>query len=426
MVKPVGGECNLRCAYCYYLPKTRLYPHSRFRMDEALLEEFTRQYIAAQRVPEVNFAWQGGEPLLIGSAFYERAVALQRRFRPTGVRITNALQTNGTLLDADWCRFFREHDFLIGLSLDGPREAHDAYRRDRAGRPTFSRVMEGLTALHEHGVAFNILTTVHAANADYPLEVYRFLRDEAGARFIQFIPIVERNAAHGCPSTGVSERSVSGAQYGRFLSTIFDEWVRRDVGQVFVQIFDVALAAWMGERPSLCVASPTCGTAMVLEHNGDLYACDHFVEPRYRLGNIAQTPLVELVGCAQQRAFGEAKRATLPQMCRSCPVLFACQGGCPKDRVLQTPQGEPGLNYLCEGYRAFFSHVDAGMRMMAAELRAGQPASNVILRLAEEEVAQQKRWARAERNDPCPCGSGRKFKHCHGRTRGSEHADAAL
>ncbi len=408
MVKPAGGECNLSCAYCYYLAKTHLYPHSRFRMDEALLEDFTRQYIAAQRVPEVTFAWQGGEPLLMGLPFYERALALQRRYRPAGMRIANALQTNGTLLDAAWCRFLRQHDFLIGLSLDGPRELHDAYRRDRAGRPTFERVMAGLAALHEHGVAFNILATVHAANAEHPLEVYRFLRDEAGARFIQFIPIVERSTGNGGTDAAVSSRSVRPAQYGRFLTAIFDEWVRRDVGEVFVQTFDMAL---------------------VLEHNGDLYACDHFVEPRYRLGNIAQTPLVELVGSAQQRAFGEAKRAALPQQCRSCAVLFACHGGCPKDRFLRTADGEAGLQYLCEGYRAFFTHVDHPMRLMAAELRQGRHARNVILRLAEEDAERSQRWARAERNAPCPCGSGRKFKHCHGRIgrmRGAEGTDAAI
>jgi uncharacterized protein len=416
MLKPRGPVCNLSCAYCYYLSKERLYPDGRFRMTDELLEAFTRQYIAAQRAPEVTFGWQGGEPTLMGLDFFRRAVELQRKYRREGVQVRNALQTNGTLLDDAWCRFFREHDFLIGLSLDGPRELHDACRVDKRGRPTFDRVMAGLALLKKHGVEFNVLTTVHAANAGHPLEVYRFLRDEAGARFIQFIPIVERDNETGFQEgERVTGRSVTGRQYGDFLIAIFDEWVQRDVGRVFVQIFDVALAAWAGQRPGLCVFEETCGTALVLEHNGDLYACDHFVEPRCRLGNVLETPLVELVGSEQQRRFGQAKRDALPRACRECAVRFVCHGGCPKNRVLHTADGEPGLNYLCEGYKAFFTHVDRPMRLMAAELRAGRPPANVMLILAQEEAELERRFARARRNDPCPCGSGLKFKHCHGR-----------
>jgi uncharacterized protein len=416
MLKPCGPVCNLGCSYCYYLSKERLYPDGHFCMTDGLLETFTRQYIEAQHVPEVTFGWQGGEPTLVGLDFFRLAVELQQKVRRPGTVVRNAVQTNGTLLNDEWCRFFREHGFLVGLSLDGPRELHDAYRVDKRGQPTFDRVMAGLALLKKHGVEFNVLTTVHAANAGHPLDVYRFLRDEVGARFIQFIPIVQRDNETGFQEgERVTERSVTGRQYGDFLIAVFDEWVRRDVGRVFVQIFDVALATWMGQRPGLCVFEETCGTALVLEHNGDLYACDHFVEPRCRLGNVLETPLVELVGSEQQRRFGLAKRDGLPRACRECAVRFVCHGGCPKNRVARTPDGEPGLNYLCEGYRAFFAHVDRPMRMMRAELRAGRPPANVMLALAQEEAELQRRLAHARRNDPCPCGSGLKFKHCHGR-----------
>ena len=421
MLKPRGPICNLECAYCYYLSKERLYPGSRFRMSETLLEEFTRQYIEAQRVPEVTFGWQGGEPTLMGLDFFQRAVEFQRKYCRPGMRILNTLQTNGTLLDDAWCRFFRAHNFLIGLSLDGPREVHDAYRVDKGGSPTFDRVMAGAALLKKHRVEFNILTTVHAANAEHPLEVYRFLRDEVGAPFVQFIPIVQRDNTTGFQEgEGVTERSVTGRQYGDFLIAIFDEWVRQDVGRVFVQIFDVALAARLGQRPGLCLFEETCGTAMVLEHNGDLYACDHFVEPRWRLGNIRETPLIEMVGSEQQRRFGLAKRDALPRFCRTCEVRFVCNGACPKNRILRTPDGEPGLNTLCEGYKAFFTHIERPMRIMAEELKAGRPPANIMRISAEEEAETQRRFAHARRNDPCPCGSGRKFKHCHGRRRPSD------
>ncbi|GIV79803.1 anaerobic sulfatase maturase [Litorilinea aerophila] len=416
MMKPRGAICNLDCKYCYFLSKEALYPGSRFRMGEDLLEEYTRQYIEAQQVPEVTFAWQGGEPTLMGLDFFKRAVELQQKYRKPGMRIYNAFQTNGVLLNDDWGRFFHEHDFLIGISIDGPEDIHDFYRVDKGGQPTFRRVMAGLEILKKHRVEFNVLTTVHAANAPHPLRVYRFLRDEAGARFIQFIPIVERDNGTGFQEGDrVTERSVTGRQYGEFLCAIFDEWVRRDVGRVFVQIFDVALAAWSGHRPGLCVFEETCGNALALEHNGDLYSCDHFVEPNYRLGNIQEIPLVEMVASPQQRQFGLDKRETLPRYCRECEVRFVCNGGCPKNRFITTPDGEPGLNYLCEGYRLFFNHIDRPMRIMAAELQAHRPPANVMGILAREEAELQRRLARAQRNDPCPCGSGRKFKHCHGR-----------
>ena len=379
MLKPRGSICNLDCRYCFYLDKEKLYPGAGFRMSDELLEEYTRQYIAAQRVPEVVFAWQGGEPTLMGLEFYRKAVALQEKYRRPGMRILNALQTNGTRLDDEWCAFFHEHHFLIGLSLDGPRPLHDAYRVDKGGQPTFDKVMAGLKLLQRHQVEFNILTCVHAANAEHPLAVYRFLRDEVGAAFIQFIPIVERvHPLHFQEGTQVSPHSVTGEAYGRFLNAVFDEWVRRDVGRVSVQIFDVALAIWLGEPPGLCIFDETCGRGLAMEHNGDVYSCDHFVEPRHQLGNMQLIPLADLAGSGKQRRFGLAKRDTLPRACRECPVLFACHGGCPKDRFLQTPEGEPGLNYLCAGYKAFFTHVNAPMKQIRNLIQQNRPVTDVM------------------------------------------------
>lgn len=388
MLKPRGAICNLHCAYCYFLSKTRLFPHSKFRMSEAVLEEFTRQYIAAHAgMDEVTFAWQGGEPTLMGLDFFRRAVKLQKQYAPAGMRVANTLQTNATLLDDAWCKFFRAHEFLVGVSLDGPRELHDAYRVDARGAPTFDRVRHGIARLQKHRVEFNILTTVHAANVPYPLQVYRFLRDEIGARFIQFIPIVERDNATGFQEGNtVTARSVTGKQYGDFLCAIFDAWVRRDVGRVFVQMFDVALGAWLGQRASLCVFAETCGDALVLEHNGDVFACDHFVEPRFKLGNLLEMPLVEMVNAPSQRKFGADKRDALPRYCRACVVQFVCNGGCPKDRVLTTPDGEAGLNFLCEGFKAFFTHIDRPMKTMAELIRRGRAPAEIMFLLAREQI----------------------------------------
>ncbi len=424
MTKPRGAICNLDCKYCYFLSKEMMYPGSRFRMADELLESYTRQYIEAQRVPEVTFAWQGGEPTLMGLEFFERAVELQQKYKRPGMRIHNAFQTNGVLLDDAWCAFFHEHNFLIGLSVDGPEHIHDAYRVDKGGKPTFAKVMDGLALLKQHKVEFNILTTVHAANAEHGVEVYRALRDQIGTQFMQFIPIVERDNDTGYQEgEDVTNRSITAAQYGRFLSDIFDEWVRNDVGRVFVQIFDVALAAWVGERPGLCVFEETCGMALALEHNGDLFSCDHYVEPAYKLGNIMEIPLVDMVSSDRQRQFGLDKRDTLPQYCRECEVRFVCNGGCPKDRILSTPNGEPGLNYLCAGFRSFFNHIDKPMRIMANELRHRRPPANVSRILAQEEAAMKEQFSNVGRNDPCPCGSGRKFKACHGR---KQHAAAPV
>ncbi len=418
MTKPRGAICNLDCKYCYFLSKERLYPNSSFRMSETLLEEYTHQYIAAQQVPEVTFAWQGGEPTLMGLDFYKLALRYQQKHKKPGMRIYNALQTNAVTLNDDWCEFFAHNDFLIGVSLDGPQALHDAYRVDKGGAPTFDRVMAGIELLRKHHVEFNILTTVHAANADHPLELYRFMRDQVGTNFLQFIPIVERDNMTGYQEGNtVTERSVTAEQYGTFLIAIFEEWVRHDVGRVYVQIFDVALAAWTGNNPGLCIFEETCGKALALEHNGDVYSCDHFVEPKHFVGNIVDIPLTEIVTSEQQRAFGLAKREALPQYCRDCEVRFICNGGCPKNRFIATPSGEPGLNYLCAGYKTFFTHIDEPMRFMANELAHQRPPANVMLYMHQKDAELNAAFARAGRNDPCPCGSGLKFKRCHGRTR---------
>jgi uncharacterized protein len=409
LAKPTGAICNLDCSYCFYLSKEMLYPGSRFRMAETLLETYIRQLIEAHhRAPEVTVAWQGGEPTMMGLNFFRRSIELEQRYARPGQRIVNTIQTNGTLIDDAFAAFFKEHGFLVGVSIDGPPELHDAYRVDKGGRPTLHRVLEGLRVLQRHGVEWNALTTVHHVNEAHGLAVYRFLRDETGARFIQFIPIVERPCPGGVPTGDtVTERSVSPAGYGRFLIEVFEEWVRRDVGTVFVQMFDTALANWLGQPPALCVHRETCGLALALEHTGDLYSCDHFVEPRHRLGNITTTPIKELVASPQQWRFGQAKRDTLPRYCRECSVRFACHGGCPKDRLARTPDGEPGLNYLCPSYKAFFHHVDRPMRAMSRMLRARRAPAGVMQRYAAQDAAR-------EPGAPCTCGSGKPWRGCHG------------
>ncbi len=313
--KPTGAICNLNCSYCFFLSKEQLYPRSRFRMTDEVLESYLHQYLAAQRVPHATIAWQGGEPTLMGLDFYRRSIACEQKYARSGTTIERTLQTNGTLLDEEWCIFLRENNYLVGLSLDGPRELHDAYRIDKAGNPTFDRVLHAARLLQEHDVEFNILCAVSAANVTHPVEVYEFFRDDLGAQFIQFIPIVERNNETGFQEGNtVTDRSVTAEQWGRFLIAIFDEWVTRDVGRVFVQHFDAALAAWVGAPPAVCIFSPTCGTTLALEHNGDLYSCDHFVEPNYLLGNILDTSLIELVSSDAQRQFGLNKRDTLPRV----------------------------------------------------------------------------------------------------------------
>lgn len=418
VAKPSGPLCNLGCRYCFYLEKEKLYAGTpAWKMDERVLDVFIRDYIAAQDAPTVGFVWQGGEPTLIGLDFFRRAVELQRRYAG-GKRIENALQTNGVLLDDEWGAFLAREGFLVGLSIDGPRALHDRHRVDRGGQPTFDRVIKGLEVLRNHGVAFNTLTAVHRQNAKAPLDVYRFLKD-AGSAYQQFIPIVERLdgpghlALPGVSGAGrVSSWAVEAADWGNFLCAIFDEWVRHDVGRVFVQLFDIALESWYTGESSLCIFRPTCGRALAVEHNGDLYPCDHYVFPEYRLGNLTETPVEGLVESPAQTAFGDAKRDTLPAYCRNCEVLFACHGECPKNRFIDSPDGEPGLNYLCAGFRRFFTHVAPAMQFMAGELARERPPANVMAWARDRDRAAAS--AAAGRNEPCPCGSGRKFKRCCG------------
>ncbi len=417
MAKPTGAICNLDCTYCFFLDKELLYPGSTFRMTDDVLESYIRELIEAHRSSEVTVAWQGGEPTIMGVDFYRRAVAYQEKYKKPGMTFENTMQTNGTLLDDEWCEFFKEHDYLIGLSLDGPRELHDANRVDKGGRPTFDKVMRGLRLLQKHGVDFNILTTVNRVTGDHPVEIYRFLRDEAGTKWMQFIPVVERVNADGRTlyqeGAEVSEHSVSAEQFGAFLIGVFDEWVHHDVGEIFVQTFEASARNWLGMPGSgMCVFNETCGSGLALEHNGDVYSCDHYVEPKYLVGNVKSDRLIDLLGSDFQQQFGRDKRATLPGYCLECDVRFACHGECPKNRFITTPSGEPGLNYLCAGYKNFFHHIDAPMRMIGDLLRRGMAAEGVMTALAEREAALKS--ARTGRNEPCPCGSGRKFKRCHG------------
>ncbi len=343
-------------------------------MSNEVLESYIRQTIAAHKVPEVTFAWQGGEPTLLGLDFFKKVLILQKKYCRPGMVIHNTFQTNGTLLDDQWCDFFRMNRFLVGISIDGPRELHDAFRTDPSGNGSFDRVMQGVSRLKRHRVEFNVLCSVNRVNGDHPLGVYRVLRDTLGARFIQFIPVVERD-----PSTGkATPWSVGPDQFGRFLNVIFDEWVRHDVATVYVQHFDAALANWYGEPHGICVFSPTCGQAMVIEHTGDIYSCDHFVDRDHLLGNIMTGSLEELVHSPRQLQFGKDKQEGLPGYCRKCRFLFACHGECMKNRFAATPDGEPGFNFLCEGYRLFFDHIEEPMEFMVRELRAGRAPANVM------------------------------------------------
>jgi uncharacterized protein len=429
MSKPIGPICNLDCKYCFYLEKEKLYPSGeKWKMSDEVLETYIRQYIETQHVPEISFAWQGGEPTLLGVGFFRRVVELQRKYAG-GKEISNAFQTNGTLLDDEWGAFLAGNKFLVGLSVDGPRELHDRYRVDKQQKPTFDAVIRGLDVLKKHHVEFNTLTVVNRVNSQKPLEVYRFLK-EIGSGFIQFIPLVERQPQSrlkvlgfdfaeppepGSPpesESPVTGWSVEAKTYGEFLVKIFDEWVRNDVGKVFVQLFDVALGNWMGLGSSLCVFAEKCGKALAIEHNGDLYACDHYVYGKYHLGNIMNQALGEMVHSPQQEKFGSDKLDSLPQYCRKCEVRFACNGECPKHRFIRTPDGEDGLNYLCPAYKRFFNHIDPYMKTMAQLVRAGQPAASIMRILMNEQ--RQAATGPVGRNDPCPCGSGRKYKKCCG------------
>ena len=379
MAKPTGSRCNLKCDYCFFLKKKYLYPNSDFRMSDEVMESYIRQTILAHKVPNATIAWQGGEPTLMGLAFYRRAMKIINKFAPSHMKVENTLQTNGVLLNEEWCRFLHDNNFLVGLSIDGPKSIHDVYRKDNAGHSVFDKVLQSVRLMQKHQVEFNILCTVNAVNSQHPLDVYRFFRDELNTPYLQFIPIVERdNETGNQQGTCITERSVNPKHYGKFLIEIFDEWVHNDVGKMFVQFFDGVLASYLRGYSSLCILSPQCGQGVALEHNGDVYSCDHFVEPDFFLGNLLKTPLIKLVSSSQQRLFGEMKWKTLPRYCRECEFLFTCFGECPKNRVLRTPDGEEGLNWLCEGLKAFFSHTKEPMQIMANLLLNHQSASEIM------------------------------------------------
>ncbi len=372
MLKPVGAVCNLRCEYCYYLSKKELYPEfKRYMMPEDLLEKFTKQYLESQTMPQVLFTWHGGEPLLQNIGFYKKALQLQRYYG-RGRQIDNCLQTNGTLLTDEWCRFFKDHNFLIGISIDGTQHCHDIYRKTSEGKPSFTQVMRGIDLLKKHGVEFNVMGVVNDYNVDYPLEFYNFFK-EIDTRFIQFAPIVERLS-----DGTLAPWNVPAEKWGDFLIAVFDEWVRKDVGEFYIQYFDSTLANWVGEHPGTCILAKTCGHAGVMEFNGDVYACDHFVFPEYKLGNIYTRTLTEMMYSPQQMQFGSNKQNTLPKQCRQCEFLFACNGECPKNRILNTSDGEPGLNYLCKGYYKYFKHIAPYMDFMKLELQNNRPPANIM------------------------------------------------
>ncbi len=429
LAKPSGSTCNIDCTYCFFLSKEALYPNEKSRMSVATLEVYIRQLLESHRAPEVTVAWQGGEPTLMKVEFFRQSVALVEKYRKPGQNVQHTFQTNGMLLDDEWCTFFKEHNVLVGLSVDGPREIHDTYRVDRKKKGTFDRVMEGWRHLRKHEVDFNILCTVNAANEKHGRDVYRFFRDELGAKWVQFIPIVERATEQTLAvanqgwseqpgekrllytQTGnlVTERTVGAKQYGQFLVDVFEEWVRHDIGKVYVQLFDVTLEAFFG-RHMLCIHAPTCGYGPALEHNGDLFSCDHFVEPKFKLGNIHQTHMLTMVASPEQRKFGMDKRDSLTKQCRECKVRNWCNGGCPKDRFALSRDGEAGHNYLCSGLELFFMHVGPTFNVMAQLLRQGHAPAVVMETIA---TLDEKRGP----DHACPCGSGTPFSSCHGNNR---------
>lgn len=387
MLKPAGAHCNLACKYCYYLEKNKLYPTAqRHLMSDEMLEQFTREYIEAQTMSQVLFTWHGGEPLLRSIDFYRKALSLQQKYAG-GRRIDNVIQTNGTLLTDEWCEFFAQNHWLVGISIDGPQPYHDHYRLTAAGKPSWQKVMQGIKLLKKHGVEWNAMAVVNAYNVNHPLEFYRFFK-ENGCQFLQFTPIVERLTRHEDGRTlasladkneiPLSEASVTPEQWGYFLSAIFDEWVRKDVGKIFVEIFDCTLANWMGISPGICAYSKECGHAGVMEHNGDVYSCDHFVFPEYKLGNIRDHSLIDMLYGEQQQEFSRLKHSSLPRQCKECDMEFACHGECPKNRFMKDKYGDSGLNYLCLGYYHYYQHVAPYMDYMKQELMAQRPPSNIM------------------------------------------------
>ncbi len=387
MLKPAGAHCNLACKYCYYLEKNNLYQNShRHLMTDEMLEQFTREYIEAQTMPQVLFTWHGGEPLMRSIDFYKKALALQKKYAH-GKQIDNVIQTNGTLLTDEWCEFFAQNHWLVGISIDGPQEYHDHYRVTPAGKPSWEKVMQGIQLLKKHRVEWNAMAVVNAYNAEHPLEFYHFFRDN-GCQYLQFTPIVERLTEHEDGRTLASladdreiplaDASVTPQQWGNFLCTIFDDWVRHDVGKTFVEIFDCTLANWMGVLPGICAYSKECGHAGVMEHNGDVYSCDHFVFPEYKLGNIRDQSLIDMLYGEKQQAFSRLKHTSLPRQCKECDMEFACHGECPKNRFEKDKYGEPGLNYLCQGYYQYYTHVAPYMDFMKRELLAQRPPANIM------------------------------------------------
>lgn len=406
MVKPIGAICNLDCSYCYYLKKEDLYPKGEsFRMSDSVLENYIAQHIEAAPKPLVSFSWHGGEPTILGLDYFQKIVALQHKHQRPGQRIVNGVQTNGTLIDEEWCRFFGGEGFYVGLSMDGPKELHDGYRVNKGQKPTHKQVLRTFRLLQKHKVHCDLLCVVHDQNVQHPTAVYRFFKS-IGAEYLQFLPYVE-------PLPGsdgkVTPQTVPAEAFGTFLCVVFDEWVRHDIGRVVIQMFDEAVRPFLGMEHALCIYRETCGDVPVVEHNGDFFSCDHFVEPNYHLGNIQQTPLAEMLDSAAQRKFGDAKRDTLPSYCRRCEVLSMCNGGCPKDHFIRTPDGETGLNYLCAGLKRFFTHSRPYLIQLANLWRAGEPAEKLMQMVRESDA---KTSATTGRNEPCPCGSGRKYKRC--------------
>lgn len=397
MVKSVGSVCNLACDYCYYLEKSNLYKDtSNHILSDELLEKFIKEYIESQTMPEVLFTWHGGETLMRPLSFYQKAMELQKKYAG-GRRIDNCIQTNGTLLNDAWCEFFKQNNWLVGISIDGPQEFHNEYRKNKQGLPSFVKVMRGINLLKKHGVEWNALAVVNDFNADYPLDFYNFFK-EIGCKYIQFTPIVERILNHNDgrhlatvqanESAKLADFSVSPKQWGNFICTIFDEWIKEDVGSVFIQLFDATLANWIGEQPGVCTMAKTCGHAGVMEFNGDVYSCDHYVFPEYKLGNIHSKSLVEMMYSERQQKFGQDKFTKLPSQCKSCDYLFACNGECPKNRFARTKDGEPGLNYLCQGYYQFFDHVAPYMDFMKKELLNKRAPSNVMDAVRNGEISK--------------------------------------
>jgi uncharacterized protein len=403
--KPGGSVCNLECHYCYYLRTSHLYPQGEpLQMPESLLEKYIVQHIDASSGSVINFSWHGGEPTILGLNYFRKIVELQRKHRPPNQKITNGIQTNGTLLNDDWCRFLAAEGFSVGLSLDGPQEMHDRHRVTKGQKPTYKQAMRGYELLRHHRVPCDILCVVHSQNVQYPTQVYRFFK-QIQAQYIEFLPLVEPQSDR---EDGVSPRTVPADALGEFLCTIFDEWMRVDIGRIKVQIFEEAARTALGQEHSLCIFRKTCGDVPVVEHNGDFFSCDHFVNTEHRLGNIEEATLVDFLESPRQRAFGEAKWDTLPCYCQTCGVLKMCHGGCPKDRILRAPDGQAGLNYLCAGYKRFFTHCQPFVANLSALWRSQSLGQD--LPLVQPKVVLP--TPKPGRNDPCPCGSGKKYKKC--------------